>query len=40
LHVGSGGHGYDDLRVRFAKKAQGAGQNPKIKIQPNDMVGG
>ena len=39
MHVGSGGHGYDDLRVRFAKKAQGAEQGAKIKIQPNDMVG-
>jgi len=43
LHVGSGGHGNDKLWVRLAKKAKGADQGaktPKIKIQPNDMLGG
>ena len=43
MHVGSGGHGKDNLWVCFVKKAKGAGQGaktPKIKIQPNDMLGG
>ena len=42
LHVGGGGYSKEGNQKIFCKKVKGADQGaktPKIKIQPNDMLG-